>query len=225
MNTWKSLNPRARTASIAGLAAAAVVVLAIAWWLGSPLFINRTVNESFPIAAPAADKPADAAMAKTDTMAKVDAMAKPEVATQDAMTTGSAMKDSEAMAGEAMAKRDAPVALSMGSFTEVDSVHKGSGMATVYTLPDGKRVLRFENFNVTNGPDLFVYLSGHAQPRSAGELHGEGDFDLGRLKGNIGDQNYELPADLDLSKFKSVVIYCKQFSVVFSTATLNAAQG
>jgi len=211
MNTWKSLNPRARMLSIAALAVAAAVVLAIAWWLGSPLFINRTVNESFPATAPAADKPADAEMAKTD-----------------AMTAGSAMKDSEAMAGDAMAKpdtmtkSDAPITLSMGSFTDVDSIHKGSGMATVYTLPDGKRVLRFENFNVTNGPDLFVYLSGHAQPRSADELHGQGDFDLGRLKGNIGDQNYELPANLDLSKFKSVVIYCKQFSVVFSTATLGA---
>jgi hypothetical protein len=104
----------------------------------------------------------------------------------------------------------------------VDNIHKGEGQATIYTLPDGKRVLRFEDFRVTNGPDLFVYLSGHAQPRSAAELHGQGDFDLGRLKGNIGSQNYELPDDLDLSKFKSVVIYCKQFSVVFSTATLIA---
>jgi hypothetical protein len=178
MNIWKSIDIRAR---VAGLSISLIAMLAVAWWLGSPLFINQTVSESFPVVTPGVSKAED-----TDT----------------------------GVSG------DAPVALSTGSFTEVDDIHKGSGTATIYTLLDGKRVLRFEDFQVTNGPDLFVYLSAHAQPRSAGELHGEGDFDLGRLKGNVGSQNYELPADLDLSKFKSVVIYCKQFSVVFSTATL-----
>ncbi|HYU20661.1 MAG TPA: DM13 domain-containing protein, partial [Chloroflexota bacterium] len=62
--------------------------------------------------------------------------------------------------------------------------------------------------------------SGHPAPRDSRQLHEGGAFEIARLKGNVGDQNYELPADLDLSAVKSVVIYCRQFSVVFSTAEL-----
>ena len=102
----------------------------------------------------------------------------------------------------------------------VDAIHTGAGTATIYQLPDGRRILRFEGFTVTNGPDLFVYLSGHPEPRSSGELHEIADIEIARLKGNVGDQNYELPADLDLAQFQSVVIYCKRFATVFSTATL-----
>jgi hypothetical protein len=114
-----------------------------------------------------------------------------------------------------------PVALSSGQFNEIDAIHKGQGKATIYTLPDGKRVLRFEEFRVTNGPDLYVYLAGHAAPRDSRQLHAGAVHEVARLKGNAGDQNYELPDGLDLAAFKSVVIYCKQFSVVFSTAALS----
>jgi hypothetical protein len=106
----------------------------------------------------------------------------------------------------------------------VDTIHKGIGTATLYQLPDGRHILRFEGFTVTNGPDLFVYLSGHAAPRSSGELHAIADFEVARLKGNVGDQNYELPAELDLAQFQSVVIYCKRFTTVFSTATLGTGR-
>ena len=57
-------------------------------------------------------------------------------------------------------------------------------------------------------------------PRSSAQLHEQGAFEVARLKGNVGDQNYALPADLDLSTYRSVVIYCKRFGVVFSTAEL-----
>jgi hypothetical protein len=114
-----------------------------------------------------------------------------------------------------------PVALSSGQFNEIDAIHKGQGKATIYMLPDGKRVLRFEEFRVTNGPDLYVYLAGHAAPRDSRQLHAGAVHEVARLKGNAGDQNYELPDGLDLAAFKSVVIYCKQFSVVFSTAALS----
>jgi hypothetical protein len=177
----KFLKNTDRRVMFAGLIVAGVFVIAGAWYLGSPLFINNRVDEAFPAAQPA-------------------------------------MPDANAMV-----KTDAPAALSQGSFTVVDSIHKGAGNAVIYQLPDGKRVLRFENFNVTNGPDLFVYLAGSAMPRSSGDLHSASLFEVARLKGNMGDQNYELPADLDLEQFKSVVIYCKQFSVVFSTADLMQA--
>ncbi len=120
----------------------------------------------------------------------------------------------------ASAQGTQPVLLASGQFGAVDGVHKGQGSARVFRLSDGQRILRLEEFKVTNGPDLYVYLSGHAAPRNSGQLHEGGALEIGRLKGNIGNQNYALPADVDLSKFKSVVIYCKQFSVVFSTAEL-----
>jgi Electron transfer DM13 len=90
----------------------------------------------------------------------------------------------------------------------------------VYRLNDDSRVLRLENFRSTNGPNLYVYLSGDASPRNSAQLHENGAFEVGRLKGNIGNQNYALPSGVDLSKFKSVVIYCKQFHVVFGSAEL-----
>ena len=114
-----------------------------------------------------------------------------------------------------------PQLIARGSFGSVDSIHRGQGTASVLRLTDGTRVLRFEEFSVTNGPDLFVYLSGNTEPRTSAELHDVHAFEVAALKGNVGDQNYALPADLDLQDFKSVVIYCRRFSVVFSSAPLT----
>jgi electron transfer DM13 len=102
----------------------------------------------------------------------------------------------------------------------IDPVHHAEGIASIYRLGDGRRVLRLENFKSTNGPNLYVYLSGNASPRNSAQLSAAGDFEVAPLKGNIGNQNYALPAGLDLSKFKSVVIYCRQFHVVFGSAPL-----
>ncbi len=118
------------------------------------------------------------------------------------------------------AQSPGPVFLATGQFGVIDGLHRGEGKALIVMLPDGQRFLRFEDFKVTNGPDLYVYLSGHAAPRDKVQLHQGAAFEVGRLKGNIGDQNYALPAEVDLSKFKSVAIYCKRFSVIFSTAEL-----
>jgi len=109
----------------------------------------------------------------------------------------------------------------VGRFGVVDGIHKGDGTARIVQLADGQRVLRLEDdFRVTNGPDLYVYLSGASEPRTSAELHAAGAFEVAPLKGNVGGQNYALPADLDLSRFKSVAIYCRRFTTVFSTAEL-----
>jgi len=113
--------------------------------------------------------------------------------------------------------------LLQGSFTRVDPVHAGEGTTAIYRLPDGSLVLRLEDFRVTNGPDLFVSLSGHPMPRSRAEVHDQGYREIQALKANEGSQNYELPADLDLNQHKSVVIYCRAFSIVFSSAELVRA--
>jgi hypothetical protein len=110
-----------------------------------------------------------------------------------------------------------------GTFGEVDAIHKGEGQAVLTRLPDGRYSLRFEGFRVTNGPDLYVYLSGHPAPRSSAQLHQIADLEVATLKGNVGDQAYELPAGFDPARFKSVVVYCKRFTTVFSTAELGPA--
>ena len=112
-------------------------------------------------------------------------------------------------------------AVKQGDFKDADSFHRGSGEAIIYTTPEGGHLLRLENLEVTNGPALHVVLSPHEDPTRSNEVLLEGYSDLGDLKGNRGNQNYTIPADVDLSAIKSVVIYCKPFAVVFSVATLN----
>ena len=103
--------------------------------------------------------------------------------------------------------------------------HETKGMATVFQLADGKKTLRLTNFETSNGPDVHVYLVA-AQDAKDNDTVTKTEFvDLGSLKGNIGDQNYELPANADLAKYRAVTIWCKRFSVNFGTAPLmNAMQ-
>jgi hypothetical protein len=110
--------------------------------------------------------------------------------------------------------------LASGEFQELDALHYGAGMATIYELADSTRILRFENFSSAPGGDVRVYLARDPQPRSALEL-GDDFLDLGRLKGNIGDQSYFLPAQRDLSVYRSAVVFCRQFNVSITVATLR----
>ena len=85
----------------------------------------------------------------------------------------------------------------------------------------GGHLLRLEDFKVTNGPDLRVILSPAADPGSRDEVSASGYVELGKLKGNIGSQNYPIPDDVDVAAQGSVVIYCRPFHVIFSVATLR----
>jgi Electron transfer DM13 len=109
--------------------------------------------------------------------------------------------------------------LASGSFHSV--AHDGSGNASIYRLSDGTRILRFTNFKTSNGPDVHVYLVAAKDASDSETVKQAGFVEVGALKGNIGDQNYELPSDLDLNKYRAVTIWCKRFSVNFATAPLN----
>ena len=109
--------------------------------------------------------------------------------------------------------------LFVGSFYNI--VHEGMDTAAIYLLADGTRILRFEGFEVLNGPELHVYLAPQDPVPNAIGAELEASVDLGLLKGNIGDQNYVIPADLDLSAFHSVVIWCRPFRVPFIAAPLG----
>lgn len=222
---WSSIDIRRRLAAAAIIAA---IVLPVVWYLGSPLFINVTVDERFPDVVPLTAPTSLPAVATVPTPAAAPtAGAAPAVGPALSVAPTALVATPVATAiptAVATAMPAGPVALGSGQFTEVDAIHKGQGTAALYRLPDNRRLLRFETFKVQNGPDLYVYLSGHPMPRSSAELHDQGAFEVAWLKGNIGDQNYELPADLDVSQYRSVVIYCKRFGVVFSTAELIASQ-
>ncbi|MDQ2692037.1 MAG: DM13 domain-containing protein [Chloroflexota bacterium] len=179
----------------------AVIVLGlvggIAWWLIAPVFFDQEVNEALPAAA----------IEATPTSAPAEIVPTVQVVeTQPQPTNESAAAGSEQV-------------LLQGSFYNL--AHLGSGEALVYQLADTSRILRLQNFSVENGPDLYVYLVPLDPVPSASGSEIAGSYSLGRLKGNIGDQNYEIPADLDLSQYKSVVIWCQAFAVPFSAAPLT----
>jgi len=114
-----------------------------------------------------------------------------------------------------------PMALSMGNFHGV--AHETRGTATLFQLPDGKRVLRFTNFETSNGPDVQVYLVAAPDANDNETVTTAGFIHLGALKGTTGDQNYDVPADTDLSKYQSVTVWCRRFGVNFATAPLQAS--
>jgi pentapeptide MXKDX repeat protein len=103
------------------------------------------------------------------------------------------------------------------------TVHATSGRATVYQEADGKLVLRLTNFKTSNGPDVHVVLVATKDAMDdANFLKDNTDkVELGKLKGNVGDQNYEIPAGTDLTKFRTVSIYCERFNANFGAAPLE----
>jgi hypothetical protein len=155
--------------------AGGVLVLGVAAWAFRPdrLFINATVNESFP--------------------------------------TVNASSGSQG---------SGPRVLSAGQFHGV--AHSTEGKATIHELEDGKRVLRFTEFTTSNGPELWVYLVAADDAKDKATVKNAGFIPVAPLKGNRGDQNYDLPADIDLEKYRSVTVWCRRFGVNFATAPLAA---
>ena len=163
---WWRAHPILSVLALVVIAAAA----AVAWWLGSPLFITTHLVET--------ELPGGAAPAQL-------------------------------------------TVVSQGNFTDADDFHKGSGIASIVRTPDGKAIVRFENFKVTNGPQLEVFLAPHPQPGNHDQVYAD-SLGLGALKASEGAFSYELPAGDDGARYQSVVIYCVPFRVIFSVASLTA---
>lgn len=208
-----------------------LIVVAAGWYLGSPLFIDNTVDEAFPFEVP--DEAAIAAMpeAEREELEKKFLAAMPDMEAIENLPP----EDRETIANEvtnaaAVVMMDKPVAddmmadewtaVAQGEFFGADDFHQGSGRAAIFQQGN-QRVLRFEDFAVINGPDLHVILTKHPSPAKSSDI-GDDYIDLGSLKGNMGNQNYEIPADVDISAYPGVVIYCVPFHVVFATATLGS---
>ena len=191
------------------------------WWLISPYFIDDTVDEEFSTSisqqlgadeTPAAPAPAEG---------EDDSASDPGQAESDTPPTTMPESDTEEpptpVEEPPPAEPSGPVLLGAGQFVGLAG-HDGTGDAGLFQNPDGSLILRFENFDIENGPDLEVYLVPGADQTSLPE----GSIHLGALKGNIGDQNYELPAGTDLGAGAwTALVWCEAFSVEFVGATIT----
>jgi electron transfer DM13 len=194
---WDRVAARHRVATGVGAAVLIAVGLPTAWYLGSPLFLSSTFEEPAPVAV--GESPA------------------PSVASTNAPGISSLDPSSAPATAAAIAPGASPVTPPerSGEFKGADDFHFGRGTARIILAADGSAVLRFEGFAVRNGPDLFVYLS----PKRTG--YSPAAIELGRLKADKGSFNYAIPSGADLTKIRSVVVWCKQFSVQFAVAPLG----
>jgi electron transfer DM13 len=115
-----------------------------------------------------------------------------------------------------------PISVTQGNFKGL--AHETKGLASIYQLADGKRTLRLTEFETSNGPDVHVYLTAAEVETGNDAVKDAGFIDLGSMKGNKGDQNYDIPAAADLNKYKNVTIWCARFGVNFGQAPLAAAK-
>jgi hypothetical protein len=204
----------------------------VAWYLISPLFIDNVVDEAFPFEVPSQTELAAMSEAERMEMEAKFMEAAPSEAElaslspdQVEMVEAKVSQAAAVVMNDKMVEDDMPetaaaewVLAGQGQFAGADGFHQGSGLASLFQQGDAS-VLRFEDFNVTNGPDLHVLLI--ENPNATGRSDMGETIDLGKLKGNMGNQNYDIPPGTDLSKFRGVMIYCMPFHVVFATAPLS----
>jgi hypothetical protein len=185
----------------AGIAVVLIVVLGPAtWYLASPLFISTSLLEAAPPTAAPAAAVAPRSIAP---------------ATEIPSTSGDPVPVVPSDRLDASARAATPPPERKGTFVGADEFHFGSGTARLIEGTDGGWTLRFEDFAVRNGPDLYVYLS------TRSKRYADGALELGRLKADTGAFNYRLPAGVDPADYRSVVIWCKQFAVQFAHASLT----
>lgn len=122
---------------------------------------------------------------------------------------------------QAMPAMQGPVVYATGEFEVIDAVRWATGTVTIYEESNGSWVIRLENFEVRNGPQLHLYFSMHEAPRTLDQLREGGlSLDWGPLQGTIGNQTYRLPAGTDMGQIQSIVIFSVTYQEIFSTAQL-----
>lgn len=182
------------------------------WFFLSPLFIDKQVDESFEFTRPDGAFDLEAVMQMPSGKR---AEMKPAIMAAAAEAPDTPLSEPMLAA--------IPAVLAKGQFADADAIHQGSGDATLYRLPDGEHLVRFENFRTTNGPALVVYLTKHPNPKTAQDVTDGGFLDLGKLKGNVGNQNYPIPSGTPIEEYHGVVVWCELFGVLFSPAALTTA--
>lgn len=200
------------------LIAIVAIAIPLAIYTVTPLFVNTEINEPLPTVS---DGNNDAAamqefnkfmeMSEQERRERGHQMGNEEkdmIMIGAAQTNGTTVNEGMTTIGQETS------ILHVGEFVGVnDGIHNALGQVKVLELNDSTNFLRLEDFKATNGPDLYVYLS---TDKSASNF-----VNLGRLKGNVGDQNYEIPNGTDFSKYDTALIWCQAFSVLFGSAELE----
>jgi hypothetical protein len=181
-----------------------IPIVVASWWLLEPFFVDDEVQERFSTSIAAARR-------------------EPESRTEPTATTsapgGQAATPAPANTPTTAPAPTGPQLLGSGTFVGLAG-HDGTGDAGIFRLEDGSHVVRLENLDIDNGPDLQLYLV----PGSESYSPGDGSVHLGALKGNVGNQTYEIPADFDVTPGPwTVLVWCEAFTVEFVGATLDVA--
>ena len=190
---WLAAARRHPMRSGIALAMAVAIGAPLGWYLASPIWIRTSLVEAAPTAAPAVASASPAPSATPTT-----ATAPPSESTAPAPTPS--------------ATPFARATFASGTFHGTDEFHFGRGTASIIEVSPGRYHLRLEDFSVRNGPDLYVYLS------TAADDYTDDALELGLLKATDGSFGYDLPAGTDPSRFRSAIIWCKQFSHLFAVA-------
>ena len=193
MRAWIVANRKLVIAG--GVVALGVFVFVLVWFQPQKLLIDVRVDEDLPAVA-----------------------ATPSDPSSSAATRASEEPTPEPSSVEPSPVPTEPVVVSREDLRLIS--HHASGVASLVRLPDGSSVIRLEELDVENGPDLRVYLSAAPADGPPEELDDD-HVDLGVLKGNQGNQNYAIPADVDLSRYRSVTIWCRRFAVGFAVAPIG----
>ena len=195
---WASIARRHPLATGVAAVVGLVIVAPVAWYLVSPIWIRTELIEP-PVAAaePSAPAATPAPTAEPTTSAAPIRTAEPTPAPVSTPTPWVA------------------AAPRSGEFQGTDDFHFGRGTATLLETAPGEWTIRFDDFSVRNGPDLYVYLS------PAKRDYADGALEVARLKATDGSFNVRLPAGMDPTDMRSVLIWCKQFSHLFAWATLE----
>jgi hypothetical protein len=180
------------------LAVIVVIMATIAWFLISPAFISVEINEASPL-----DRIVSSDTIVKDNMDTMNEQTKQEFEEQTAEMSNMIMEMNDMMPA-------APGIAASGVFMQ--RAHEVEGTALLLEI-EGQHVVRFENFNTINGPDLRIYLAADAS---------DDDFvELGKIKATKGNVNYPVPDGTDVEKYNHVLVWCKPFGVLFSYAALT----
>ncbi len=193
---WDLAARRRPLRTLGGVVIAAAVAGPLVWYLASPLFLSSSIDEPPPVAASETRQSQSAPTQTGDPTLPRSAAPAP---TDPALSASAAVT----LTGRS------------GPFAGADEFHFGRGLARLIETTPGVFTVRLEQFAVRNGPDLYVYLSPLADGYATDAV------ELGRLKADQGNQNYRVPEGADVAQAQSVVIWCKQFGVVFATAPLE----
>ena len=227
----------ARTKLIIALLAVALGIFMIAYFEPHKLWIDEEVNEDFPapvaVATTTTAPPATTARAAPEETTITTEAAEPEGDQEEAPVTTAAPSEETTTTTTAApatttttptttteAVPEGPILLSSSEWISLG--HPGTGTVLVYRQPDGSHVIRFEDLDVSNGPDLLVILSASPLVDDRGAYSATEYFSLGDLKGNKGNQNYEVSADVNLDDFQTVAIWCRRFNYTFNAADIHS---